>query len=108
MDVGVLSRVLKFCGRWQALADHVHNLPERQRPVGRALTSEERQRLFDTAASNPEWEHIYCAAIVAANTSTRPVEVKHIRRCDVDQRPSVTPNAGALLAHPDRREAPSS
>jgi integrase len=84
MDVGVLSRVLKFCGRWRALADHVHNLPERQRPVGRALTPEERRRLFESAASNPEWEHVYCAAIVAANTSMRPVEVKHIRRCDVD------------------------
>ena len=84
MDVGVLSRVLKFCGRWRALADHVKNLPERQRPVGRALTPEERRRLFDVAASNPEWEHVYCAAIVAANTSMRPVEVKHIRRCDVD------------------------
>jgi hypothetical protein len=48
------------------------------------LTAEERRRLFDVAASNPEWEHVYCAAIVAANTSMRPVEVKHIRRCDVD------------------------
>ena len=84
MDVGVLSRELKSCGRWRALADHVHNLPERQRPVGRALTAEERQRLFDAAASNPEWEHVYCAAIVAANTSMRPVEVKHLRRMDVD------------------------
>ena len=27
---------------------------------------------------------MYCAAIVAANTSMRPVEVKHLRRCDVD------------------------
>ena len=84
MDVGVLSRVLKSCGRWRALADHVHNLPERQHPVGRALTAEERKRLFAAAASNPEWEHVYCAAIVAANTSMRPVEVKHLRRCDVD------------------------
>src|SRR5688572_26160071 len=84
MDVGVLSRLLKFCGRWRALADHVHNLPERQGGIGRALTAEERQRLFDAAASNPEWEHVYCAAIVAANTSLRPVEVKHLRRCDVD------------------------
>src|SRR5688572_9794688 len=84
MDVGVLSRVLKFCGRWRVLADHVKNLPEHQRPIGRALTSEERRRLFESAASNPEWEHIYCAAIVAANTSMPPVEVKHIRRCDVD------------------------
>jgi hypothetical protein len=30
-------------------------------------------------ASNPEWEHVFCAVIVAANTSMRPVEVKHIR-----------------------------
>ena len=84
MDVGVLSRVLKSCGRWRALADHVHNLPERQHPVGRALADEERKRLFDAAASNPEWEHVYCAAVVAANTSMRPVEVKHLRRRDVD------------------------
>src|SRR6267142_3634307 len=84
MDVGVLSRVLKSCGRWRALADHVRNLPERQHPVGRALTAEERKRLFAAAASSPEWEHVYCAAIVAANTSMRPVEVKHLRRCDVD------------------------
>jgi integrase len=84
MDVGVLSRLLQFCGRWRALADHVHNLPERQGGIGRALTAEERQRLFDAAASNQEWEHVYCAAIVAANTSMRPVEVKHLRRCDVD------------------------
>jgi hypothetical protein len=26
MDVGVLSRVLEACGRWQALADQVKNL----------------------------------------------------------------------------------
>ena len=84
MDVGVLSRVLKSCGRWRALADHVRNLPERQHQIGRALTPEERTRLFDSAAANPEWEHVYCAAMVAANTSMRPVEVKHLRRRDVD------------------------
>jgi len=84
MDVGVLSRVLKSCSRWRALADHVRNLPERQRTVGRALTPAERKRLFDVAASNPEWEHVYCATVVAANTSMRPMEVKHLRRRDVD------------------------
>jgi len=84
MDVGVLSRVLKSCGRWRVLADHVRNLPERQHAIGRALTPEERKRLFESAASKPEWEHVYCAAVVAANTSLRPVEVKHLRRRDVD------------------------
>jgi hypothetical protein len=40
MDVGVLCRVLRSCGRWRAVADHVQNLPERQKPIGRALTPE--------------------------------------------------------------------
>ena len=84
MDVGVLCRVLKSCNRWRPLADHVRHLPERQSAVGRALTAEERQRLFDAAASNQEWEHVHCAAGVAANTSMRPVEVKHLRRRNVD------------------------
>src|SRR5438045_639980 len=71
MDVGVLSRVLKSCGRWRALAEHVKNLPERQRPVGRALTPEERKRLFDAAASSAEWERVYGAAVVARNPAIR-------------------------------------
>ena len=58
--------------------------PQNAQPIGRALTREEQERLFRTAASNPAWEHVYCAAIVAANTSMRPVEVKHLRRQDVD------------------------
>jgi integrase len=47
---------------------------------GAVLTLLERQIKVGTE----EWEHVYCAAIVAANTSMRPVEVKHLRRCDVD------------------------
>ena len=84
MDVGALRRVLKHCGRWYSLQHRVRNLPEQQGPVGRALTPDEQKRLFDAAASNPEWEHVYCAATVAANTSMRPVEVKHLRRRNVD------------------------
>ncbi len=84
MDVGALLRVMKHCKRWRALKEHVRNLPELQSIVGRALTGEERDRLFAVAASNPEWEHVYCAAVVAGSTSLRPVEVKHLRRRDVD------------------------
>ena len=81
MDVGVLSRVLKFCGRWRALADHVKNLPERQRPIGRALTTEERRRLFDVAASNPEWS---TSTAPRSSRPTRRCVPKHVRRFDVD------------------------
>lgn len=84
MDVGALRRVLKHCRRWRKLQDYVDNLPENQKPIGRALTQEEQQRLFKVAANNPDWEHVYCAAILAANTSMRPVEVKHLRWWDVD------------------------
>ncbi len=84
MDVGALSRVLKHAGRWRSLEQHVDFLPESESMIGRALTGEEQRRLFDAAASNPEWEHVYCAAVIAANTSMRPVEVRHLRRRDVD------------------------
>jgi integrase len=84
MDVGVLMRVLKSCGRQHALEGMVQGLPERPALIGRALTREEQRRLFDAAAKNPELEHVHCAAVVAANTSLRPVEVKHLRRADVD------------------------
>lgn len=85
MDVGALRKVLKRYGHWRRLQDHVTMLSETETaPIGRALTTEEQKRLLDTAASNPEWEHVYCAAVLAANTSMRGVEVKHVRRKDVD------------------------
>lgn len=84
MDVGVLSRVLKFTGKWRSIKDHVEMLPEHERPIGRALTREEQRRLLRVASSKPAWEHLYCAAVVAANTSMRRVEVMHLRRQDVD------------------------
>jgi integrase len=85
MDVGALRKVLKRYGHWRRLQDHVTMLSETEGPpIGRALTPEEQKRLLETAASNPEWEHVYCAAVLAANTSMRGVEVRHVRRKDVN------------------------
>ena len=84
MEVGFLSRVLKLAGQWRALEEHVELLPEHQHIIGRALTAAERTRLFEAAASNPEWEHVYCAAVIAATTSMRRVEVTNLKRRDVD------------------------
>jgi len=85
MDVGVLRKVLKRFKQWRRLEDDVKMLTESGgEPVGRVLTLEEQERLFKTAEANPEWEHVYCAAILAANTSMRGVEVKHVRRKDFD------------------------
>jgi integrase len=85
MDVGALRQVLKRFKQWRRLEDDVKMMTEAGgAPVGRALTPEEQTRLLEAAAGNAEWEHVYCAAVLAANTSMRGVEVKHVRRRDVD------------------------
>ena len=64
----------------------------RPRPQPPGTTASSRPRLDSRRTEAPlrgsrvesGMEHVYCAAIVAANTSMRPVEVKHLRRCDVD------------------------
>ena len=85
MDIGVLRKVLKRFKQWRRLEDDVKMLTESGgEPVGRVLTLEEQERLFKTAEDNPEWEHVYNAGILAANTSMRGVEVKHVRRKDFD------------------------
>ena len=86
MDVASLRQVMKRFKQWRRLEDDVKMLTEAGgEPVGRVLSAEEQERLFKTAESNPEWEHVYCAVTLAANTSMRGVEVKHLRRRDFDR-----------------------
>ena len=85
MDIGALRQVLKRFKQWRRLEDDVKMLTESGgEPIGRVLTNEEQERLLKTAEDNPEWEHVWCAAQLAANTSMRGVEVKHVRRKDFD------------------------
>jgi integrase len=85
MDIGALRRVLKRFKHWHRLEDDVKMLTESGgAPIGRVLSTEEQDRLFKIAEGNPEWLHVYCAAVLAANTSMRGVEIKHLRRKDVD------------------------
>ena len=85
MDIGALRHVLKRFKQWPRLEDDVKMLTESGgEPIGRVLSDEEQKRLFKIAEDNPEWEHVWCAAILAANTSMRGVEVKHVRRKDFD------------------------
>ena len=84
MDVGALSRVLKHFGLWRPIEERVRQLPETASQIGHALTYEEQHRLLEVASDNPDWEPVYIAAVVAANTSLRPVEVKHLQWRNVD------------------------
>jgi integrase len=85
MDIGALRRLLKRFKHWHRLEDDVKMLTESGgAPIGRVLATEEQDRLFKVAENNPEWLHVYCAAMLAANTSMRGVEIKHLRRRDVN------------------------
>ncbi len=85
MDIGALRQVMKRFKQWRRLEDDVKMLTESgEEPIGRVLTTEEQERLLKTAEGNPEWEHAWCAAQLAANTSMRGVEVKNVRRKDFD------------------------
>ncbi len=83
MEVGVLRRILKKAKRWHILAGDVKMLPE-QSGVGRAITAEEKKKLLETAASQPQWQVAKCTAVLALNTTMRACELKGLRWQDVD------------------------
>jgi integrase len=85
MDVGVLRRVLKRSKHWHRLEDA--SKCSRNQAAHRSdvcLRWRNRNVCFEVAESNPQWTHVYCAAVLAANTSMRGVEIKHLRRKDMD------------------------
>ena len=42
------------------------------------------RRLFQTAAAKPDWLVAHCTAVLAASTTCRSVELRHLRWKDVD------------------------
>ncbi len=84
MEVSVLRRMLKRAKVWAILAEDVRMFPEHNQPVARVLTREQKQTLFETAASCPDWLVVYCAAVLAVSTTCRSVELKNLRWQDVD------------------------
>lgn len=60
-EVKALLRLLKRAKLASRLRDDVRLLPARREPR-QMLTPAEKQRIFDTAASKPEWETAFAAA----------------------------------------------
>ncbi len=69
------------------------------RPRVRLLSEEEKLRLYQTAASNPDWFVAYCAALLTANASLRPSELRSSRWRDVDA------NERTVLVHRSKTDA---
>lgn len=84
METGVLRRMLKRAKVWSAIAEDIKALPERQGAVGKVLTADLKRKLFEAAASKPEWTVAHCAAVLAVSTTCRGIEIKNLRWQDVD------------------------
>jgi len=84
MEVGVLRQLLGRAKVWRAVEEDVRMLPESKGTVGRVLTREQKRHLFATAASEDRWLVAYCAAVLAASTTCRGVELKNMCWRDVD------------------------
>jgi integrase len=83
METRLLGRVMKPSGLWEPLRDQVGRFPEDPR-IPTLMDSGEKDRLFRIAKANRRWFVAYHAAIIASNTTCRKVELRHLRRGDVD------------------------
>jgi integrase len=84
LEIKILRMILRRARLWARLADGYRPLPENKRGPGRALAPQQEERLFETAATNPQWETAYNAAILAAHTSCRSKELRGLRLDDLD------------------------
>jgi integrase len=82
-EVKALLRLLKRAKLASRLRDDVRLLTVKREPR-QMLTQAEKQRVFETASGNPEWQIAYCAALLTTNTSMRPVEIRRLRWADLD------------------------
>ena len=97
--------VLRTGKLWSRIADDFKPLPENKQGPGTALTEEQERKLFQTAASRPEWSVAFYAATLAADTATRGCEIKGLRLQDIDlmnrtvsiRRSSTKTDAGARI-----------
>lgn len=82
-EVKALLRLLKWAKLASRIRDDVKLLRVKREPR-QMLTQAEKQRLFETAASKPEWMTAYCASLLTANTTMRPCELKRLRWKNLD------------------------
>ena len=83
LEIGVLRGVLKRAKRWHLISDEIKPLKVHHE-LGRVLSPEEKLKLQETAAKNPDWENAYLAMTLAFNTTMRSCEVKGLQWRDVD------------------------
>jgi integrase len=84
LETKLLRQILKAAKVWGMLADDYKPLKEDRRGPGRALEENQEKILFETARLRPGWDAAFFAALAAANTTMRGVELRHLRLQDVN------------------------
>jgi integrase len=82
-EVKALLRLLRRAKLASRLRDDVRLLSVKREPR-KMLTPAEKLRVFETAASKPEWDVAYSAALLTANASLRPCEIRRLKWADLD------------------------
>lgn len=83
-EVNALSQVLARAGLWVEIERFYKPLPLPKPSVGRALTTEEEERLWMVASTNKRWKVAYWCSLLTANTTAGPSEIVNLRIADVD------------------------
>jgi integrase len=84
LEIKILRHVLQPAKTWAAIAPDYKRLPEDRRGPGKAIEEAQERLLFDTARSKPGWDAAFYAAMVAANTTARGVEIKNLHIGDLN------------------------
>ena len=82
-EVGLLLRLLKHAKLRHLIGDELPPLAVAKKPR-QMLTPAEKSRLFEVAASKPDWQTAFCVALPTANTTLRPVELCRLKWQDLD------------------------
>ena len=83
-EVSVLRQLLKHARLWSRFREDYKPIPNTKAPVGRALTEEEQQKLFEIAQSRSDWMYAHAAATLAFFCGMRSCEIRGLRWKDVD------------------------
>ena len=84
LECKLLRLILKVAKVWGILADDYKPLKENRRGPGRALDEGQEKLLLEVAKSRPGCDAAFYAALAAANTTMRGVELKQLRIRDVN------------------------
>jgi len=95
-ECSVLQQMLKRVQRWGEVGADYQPLPLPKTERGRALSDEEKKRLFEVAEKKIEWRAAYCFALISVNTSAGPKETFTLRLKDInlDGVPSISVQPG--------------